>query len=283
MPESEPTSKASGVRYNEQPMDEDILFLGVNIPGAYSSIRANDSDALSRSVSENSENTTLNFVARTTNTSDRELCTVTQVPLPLANSIVFKIPSDNPVGPQLAYAWGFESASSLRFHLNNSWWNRMSLRVDFASTFESVYGGQWAMVPEIETLKKTSELTAAISHTKPPNYLDEFPNEIREYEYIPLRDAIEIFHRFRPGTKNRDGTTQYSTHKFPFQGLRLQSKAHPYFAIANTAQKVLYAQQGRSAMEHLSYEQQNSLTICVSIYEQWLKQGKAGSGTRVHH
>jgi hypothetical protein len=46
------------------------------------------------------------------------------------------------------------------------------VRVDFASTFESVYGGQWAMVPEIETLKKTSELTAAISHTKPPNYLD---------------------------------------------------------------------------------------------------------------
>ncbi|KAH7333804.1 hypothetical protein B0J17DRAFT_674141 [Rhizoctonia solani] len=301
--------------------DGEIVCTGVHIPGVYSTLPANGSQGQSQSqndfptlpVEEETSKYCIQYspydhVNRTTaniemsntstrgispepvptlaNTNSMVLCLVTQENFPLERCLVLQLSPElqGDAGSRLAHVWGFNSLEGLDFRLKNSSFNRMTLRMDFVPRYGSVYGGHWALVPDLDTLTNIlSEVTRANFLRRPTLYLDEFPNEWRVYRYVPLRGDMDKFLRITPGVQDEDGTTRCTLHKFPFHGLELRSNVHPYFAIANAAQKAIHAWGGRSHIPQLPDELRTSLELCIDIYARWLKKRAKGASTRVRN
>ncbi|CAE6509550.1 unnamed protein product [Rhizoctonia solani] len=258
---------------------EGVECTGVNVPGVYSTFQTggDENEVPDEPVEEEPRSPSPEPAPPPANAG---LCVVTQESRAVATCSVFQLPSDGGAGFRLAQAWGFQSVESLDFHLKQSSFNRMTLRVDVIIKFGSIYGGDWALVPQVDMLDRIYQVVTTRPQNRPSNYLDEFPNLIWTYQYIPLRGEKDKLLRLVPGAKDADGTTSCTVHSFPFQRLQLQSTVHPYFATANTAQRAIYALGGRSHIPQLPAEQRNSLEMCIELYNRWLKRGVAKSSTR---
>ncbi|CAE6508042.1 unnamed protein product [Rhizoctonia solani] len=286
------TPKASEHEWHCGDADDDgIQCIGVNLPGVYSTFPTNKKELPTESTRAESGLNIQNVIvecvspeptASLANVGNTALCLVTQDDFPLVSCPVLQLlPGDNIVS-RLAYAWGSDSAK-LDFDLKNSSFNRITLLENLMSRFGSVYGGHWAIVPDIRTLGLINGAAKNHSSRRPPLYLEDFPNAMRWYEYVPLRGNLKVIVRFDPGAETNAGPPVYGIHEFPFLNLRFQSTVHPYFVIVNTAQKAMHARAGRSHIPYLPAQQQHSLDMCIDIYKQWLKNRAGGASNRAHH
>ncbi|KDN36341.1 hypothetical protein RSAG8_10908, partial [Rhizoctonia solani AG-8 WAC10335] len=207
----------------------------------------------------------------------KPLCLITQMDFPVVPCLVLKLPEGCDIGVRLAHVWGLNSEDNLRSDLREAH-NKMILTEDFATRFGSIHGGHWTLVPGPVTLNNICGATFAYSPIarRLPHYLDEFPHRKWLYRYIHLKGTSKAFYRLNVSDDVGNGAPSYSPCVFPFLDLSVESTVHPYFVIASAALKAKHALEGESDILKLSQEQHRALTICINIYESWLKQGAAG-------
>ncbi|KDN35415.1 hypothetical protein RSAG8_11592, partial [Rhizoctonia solani AG-8 WAC10335] len=236
--------------------DSDVVLTGVNIPGVYTAKFVTEEHDAGSTISHG-------------RSGNGRPCLVTEDDTATTVRHVLKLNPSDPIAAQLASTWGFGSGADLCLHLDE-------MRDDMAAAFAPESPTLFALVPEMATLDRIREAVQTESLTPQRHYLDELPNEIRQYQYIHLRGKAMVLSRKKNSTEvnDADEPREIEEHKFPYPSLTIQGTFHPYFMIVDTAQKVSQCQgSAESDIPCLLAQQQRCLQLCVDIYHQWLHQG----------